>query len=116
MKRFIANYTILVSGQQLINHITTVASDGTLIAIAPFDHELASTIYVPQPLCVAPSSALKAVEAAFHKATSRLHFMQLLQATHTPNPPSRTTTAAPQPGDAVAVLRLDFARNILTQL
>ena len=52
----------------------------------------------------------------FHKATSRLHFMQLLQATHTPNPPSRTTTAAPQPGDAVAVLRLDFARNILTQL
>ena len=55
MKRFISNYTILTSGKEYINHITTITDDNKLLSIEPFDRELGNTRYVPTPLCVTTS-------------------------------------------------------------
>ena len=107
MPRFISNYTILANGQLLINHITTIDDDGTLISIEPFDRELGNTIYVPQPICITNCFNLHIIEETFINSASRQQ-LELNLAT--------LNLSHPQPGDNVAVMRLDFARNTLTQL
>ncbi|MBQ3323733.1 MAG: hypothetical protein IJG81_02690 [Muribaculaceae bacterium] len=107
MKRFISNYTILADGNEVINHITTVGDDGRLISIQPFDRELGSTIYVPQPLCVATTSCLQIIQEAFNESASRQQLKQRL---------ATINNHSAQQGDNVVVLRLDFAHNTLTQL
>ena len=107
MKRYISNYTILGNGQEVINHITTVDDDGQLISIVPFDRELGNTVYVPQPLCVTASSELELVAKAFNDSASRQHLKQRLAALN---------TARAKKGETVAVLQLNFAHNIITQI
>lgn len=107
MKRFISNYTITGSGEEFINHITTVDDDGRLVSILPFDRELGNTIYVPEPLCVVVSSEIHLVEEAFGDSASRKQFRQRLV---------NVETSQPQAGSPVMVLRLDFAHNILNRL
>lgn len=107
MKRFITNYTIFPNGEEVINHITTVNDDDTLRSIEPFDRELGNTIYVPQPLCIAAASDVTMVEHVFHESPSRDYFKKKLV---------EFDATKPQPGASVAVVRLDFAHNILNQL
>lgn len=107
MKRYISNYTILNNGEQVINHITTVGDDGRFISVMPFDRELGNTVYVPQPLCVAIKSDIPLIEDTFHRCASRQQLTQQLQA---------LKLSKPQQGDDVAVLRLDFAHNIINQI
>ncbi|MBQ6649248.1 MAG: hypothetical protein IJM66_10425 [Muribaculaceae bacterium] len=104
MKRYISNYTILASGDEVVNHITTVGDDGTLISILPFDRELGNTVYVPQPLCVAATSDIHIIEKAFHESASRQQLKQRLKQLNLPQP---------QAGIPATVLRLDFARHRL---
>lgn len=107
MKRFISNYTIFPNGEEVINHITTVNDDGTLRSIEPFDRELGNTIYVPQPLCIAATGDVTMVEQAFHESPSRDYFKKKLV---------ELDATKPLPGALVAVVKLDFANNILNQL
>ena len=107
MKRFISNYTILSSGEEVVNHIITLNDDGTLQSIEPFDRELGNTIYVPQPLCVAATGDVTTVEQVFHESPSRDYFKKKLVGLN---------ATKPLPGALVAVVRLDFANNILNQL
>lgn len=107
MKRFISNYTFFPSGEEAINHITTVNDDGTLRSVEPFDRELGNTIYVPQPLCVVATSEVSMVEQVFHESPSRDYFKKRLV---------ELKVTKPLPGSLVAVMRLDFANNILNQL
>ena len=107
MKRYISNYTILGNGDEVINHITTVGDDGQLISILPFDRELGNTVYVPEPLCVTASSEVERVAKAFEDSASRQQLMQLLAALNSPRA---------QKGETVAVLRLNFAHNIISIL
>ena len=107
MKRYISNYTILADGNEVINHITSVDDNGRLISIQPFDRELGNTVYVPQPLCVASTAHIHLVEKAFKLCASRQQLKEQLAALN---------LTQPQQGDAVVVLRLDFAHNTLTQL
>ena len=107
MKRFISNYTILASGEELINHITTVGDDGTLISIHPFDREMANTCYVPAPLCVAAPDQKERIEEIFSTSPSREQFEQRL---------AELKELRPQFGDAAVVLRLDFAQNRITTI
>ena len=107
MRRFISIYTILSNGDEVINHITTIDDDGNLISIKPFERELGNTVYVPQPLCIATTSALDQVEKAFNESASRRQLRQRLATINTSNA---------QQGDPVVVLRLNFAHNTLTQL
>lgn len=107
MKRYISNYTILASGDEVINHITTINDDGTLRSIAPFDRELGNTVYVPVPLCVATPQCLKRVEEAFLASISREHFKTLLSQAH--------ITSA-QTGDDAIVLSLNFNTKITNRL
>ena len=104
MKRYISNYTILGNGEEFINHITTVSDDGALISIEPFDRELGNTIYVPAPLCVATTSQIELVRKAFEQCASRQQLKQRL---------AELKIAPPQQGDSIAVLRLDFAHNLI---
>lgn len=107
MKRFISNYTIMSDGEEVINHITTVGDDGKLISINPFDRELGNTVYVPQPLCVAATCAIKQVEKAFLAATSRENFKSLL---------SQEKVMPPKTGNVAIVLSLNFNTKTLKQL
>ena len=107
MKRYISNYTILGNGQEVINHITTVDDDGQLISILPFDRELGNTVYVPEPLCVTASSEVERVAKAFEDSASRQQLKQLLAALNSPRA---------QKGETVAVLRLNFAHNIIRKI
>lgn len=107
MKRFISNYTILGSGEERVNHITTVDDDGRLISILPFDRELGNTVYVPQPLCVVAACEAHRVEEAFGESASREQLKQLLV---------NLKVSQPQAGTPVMVLRLNFAHNIINQL
>lgn len=107
MKRFITNYTILPNGQELINHITTVNDDGTLLSIEAFDRELGNTIYVPVPLCVVALSDAPRVERVFHESPSRYYFKEKLV---------WQDATLVQPGTLVAVMKLDFARNTIIKL
>ena len=107
MKRYISNYTILGSGDEVINHITTVDDEGRLLSIEPFDRELGNTVYVPQPLCVVATGDIHLVEQAFDESASRKQLKQHLAA---------LKASHPHQGDAVAVLRLDFAHNIINQI
>ena len=107
MKRYISNYTILGNGDEVINHITTVGDNGQLISILPFDRELGNTVYVPEPLCVTASSEVERVAKAFEDSASRQQLKQLLAALNSPRA---------QKGETVAVLRLNFAHNIISIL
>lgn len=107
MRRYISNYTILINGDEVINHITTVSDDGCLISILPFDRELGNTIYVPNPLCIASSDTLEQVKAAFLAATSREHFKTLL---------AESNIMCPKTGDKAMVLSLDFNIKAFKQL
>ena len=107
MKRFISNYTITGSGEEFINHITTVDDEGRLVSILPFDRELGNTIYVPEPLCVVATEDLPLVEEAFGDSASREQLKRRLLRQNRPQP---------QAGLPVLVMRLDFAHNILNRL
>ena len=107
MKRFISNYTITGSGEEFINHITTVDDEGRLVSILPFDRELGNTIYVPEPLCVVTTDDANFVEEAFRDSASREQLKRRLK---------DMETSQPQSGISVMVLRLDFAHNILNRL
>lgn len=107
MKRFISNYTILADGNEVINHITTVGDDGRLISIQPFERELGNTVYVALPLCVVATSDVARVESAFRESASRDFFKRKLV---------ELNISRPKPGTVVAILKLDFARNIIIKL
>lgn len=107
MKRFISNYTILACGQELINHITTTSDDGTLLSIETFERELGNTVYVALPLCVVATSDVARVESAFRESVSRDFFKRKLV---------ELNISRPKPGTVVAILKLDFARNIIIKL
>lgn len=106
MRRYISNYTILASGEERVNHITTLDDDGKLISIEPFDRELGNTLYVPIPLCVALAGSVEQIIEVFQRSASRRQFKQLLAATH---------LSWPQDG-VMTVLALDFAHNSTKQL
>ena len=107
MKRFISNYTIFPSGEEVVNHITTINDDGTMRSVEPFDRELGNTIYVPQPLCIVAIGDMPQVEQVFHESPSRAYFKKKLV---------ELNATKPQPDTLVAVMKLDFAHNILNQL
>ena len=107
MKRFISNYTLTGSGEEFINHITTVDDEGRLVSILPFDRELGNTIYVPEPLCVVATDDVPLVEEAFGDCASRQQLKKRLLKHNRPQP---------QAGSPVLVLKLDFAHNILNRL
>ncbi|MBR1552298.1 MAG: hypothetical protein IJ632_08295 [Muribaculaceae bacterium] len=54
MKRFVAPCTI-VGGQRLAAHITTLDDAGRLLAVEPFEKELAGTRYCPGTLRIEPA-------------------------------------------------------------
>lgn len=95
------------SGCEVINHIITVDDEGKLTSILPFDREMANTCYVPEPLCVTVLGDKDAVERIFIECGSRNQLKLQL---------SKAALACPQAGEPVAVLRLDFAHNTITEL
>ena len=97
----------MASGDEVINHITTINDDGKLRSIEPFDRELGNTVYVPIPLCIATTRCLKQVEEAFLAATSREHFKTLL---------SQANIVPPQAGNDAIVLSLNFNTKIINLL
>ncbi len=107
MKRFISNYTILTSGKEYINHITTITDDNKLLSIEPFDRELGNTRYVPTPLCVTTSDHYNKVKEAFHASSSRQQFKQCLEGLKKHDA---------QEGNIVIILNLDFSSKTITQL
>ena len=54
MRRYVAPITI-VGGQRLVAHITTLDDTGRLLAVEPFEKELAGTRYCPGTLLVEPA-------------------------------------------------------------
>lgn len=108
MKRYISNYTILPSGEEFVNHITTLSNDDMLISISPFDRELGNTHYAPLPLVIVPSTLYNKVKEIFLAASSREHFkLQLAMAGF-----NTSATGLAQ----VVVASLDFVNKSITQL
>ena len=95
------------SGDEVVNHITTVGDDGRLISVMPFDRELGNTVYVPDPLCVAAADGIQLVKDVFEQCASRQQFKQRLAALNVPRP---------ERGVDIVVLRLNFAQNTIIQL
>ena len=95
------------SGDEVVNHITTVGDDGRLISVMPFDRELGNTIYVPDPLCVAAVGDIQLVKGVFEQCASRQQFKQRLATLNVPRL---------QQGDDIVVLRLNFAQNTIIQI
>lgn len=94
-------------GCEVINHIITVDDEGKLTSVLPFDREMANTCYVPEPLCVTLPGNQAAIERIFIECGSRNQLKLQL---------SKAALACPQAGEPVAVLRLDFAHNTITEL
>ena len=95
------------SGDEVVNHITTVGDDGNLISVMPFDRELGNTVYVPDPVCVVAADDIQLVKEAFEECASRQQFKQRLAALNVPRP---------EQGDDIVVLRLNFAQNTIIQI
>lgn len=95
------------SGDEVVNHITTVGDDGRLISVMPFDRELGNTVYVPDPLCVVAVGDIQLVKDVFEQCASRQQFKQRLAALNVPRP---------ERGDDIVVLRLNFAQNTIIQI
>lgn len=107
MRRYVANYTILADGEELINHIITVGDEGEFISVEAFDRELANTRYVPAVLCLARATDRRRVDEVFKSATSRKHFAELL---------CQDGMAVPQKGEKALVLCLDFRTKIINEI
>ena len=95
------------SGDEVVNHITTVGDDGRLISFMPFDRELGNTVYVPDPLCVVAADGIQLVKGVFEQCASRQQFKQRLATLNVPRP---------EQGDDIVVLRLNFAQNTIIQI
>ena len=95
------------SGDEVVNHITTVGDAGNLISVMPFDRELGNTVYVPDPVCVVAAGDIQLVKELFEECASRQQFKQRL---------ATLNASHPEQGDNVAVLRLKFAQNTITEI
>lgn len=97
MRRFITNYLFAPDldaprrWQLYINHIATLDSDGNIVAITPFDHELPNTRHYPTPIALAPvGTDHELIARIIRDAASPADALRTLNATTPP-----TTTKKP---------------------
>ena len=115
MKRYIANYTILSSGELFINHITTINDDDTMVSILPFDREMGNTRYVNMPMCIATHEMLNTVKETFRDAANLNDFVLRLKELHKQHLENQDATITP-PKEPVAILTLNFSTGTISRI
>jgi len=109
MKRYISNYTILYTGEEFVNHITTIDDDGFVVSITAFDREMGNTRYVPIPICITTTEHLDCIKKAFLKASTRQEFKsRLLQEIQ--------NNIEQKKQEKVIVLSLDFKTRTINRI